>query len=269
MSRADQTLARIRNADPAPTVAFRATARDETLAHILAQPRMQTVREQRAGRALRWFAVAAAASIGLGALTVVLSRPVPVYASWTPVPTPVAPAHATVVTEECPGLAHRITGSTVEEIPLPLVLVDVRGDYSYALSANHDGWAECFLWPGTDGRAHAVGNDLARPYPMDVSVDEDAITVEAMGTSSWRAEADLPGALTSALGRAGTDVVAVAVVTASGQRVEATVANGWWAAWSPGLEGWSDRVLVTLTDGRESSVTVPPVATSGTPAASS
>ncbi|ACQ78875.1 hypothetical protein Bcav_0613 [Beutenbergia cavernae DSM 12333] len=252
--------------DPHPRTTFDPTAHVERVRTILRDPpqnrpvRLESSQSPRRRRG--WIAAAVAATgAALGAVTLTSLPTAPAFAGWTTSPASVSPVSADVLSDACPGQAREIVdtdgGPAVNLLPLPRVIVDVRGPYTYVVSASEQGWEECLITPDAEGGIDVVTNDAAYGQPVSTQVDADEVSV-VVGldrTTSWRQGADgLPGALTSAFGRAGSDVVSVTVTTASGSAVEATVHNGWWAVWIPGEVDLEGSISASLEDGSTISV---------------
>ncbi len=241
--------------DPARELRAPGHADDDALAQILAQPRVAPAGERRPaarrpGRVAAAASAAAAVAVAVVVTTVTLDSPA-AYASWTPVPDAVPEAEQELRTEQCGAGAAEIVdgpdGPVVQDSPVEPVLVDVRGDYTYVVMAGEGAYTECFVTapadePPTVVTAGAAGVDLPAPDARD-------LTTLQRGTASWSEGDGTEGALTSAFGQAGDDVAAVELTLTSGERVEASVADGWWAVWAPGGAALAARAEVTYTDG--------------------
>ncbi len=246
--------------DPARDLRAPGRADDPALQTILGTDRA-TVKVRRAPRPVLVAGAAAAAVVAVAVgvtLTSSLGSP-PAYASWTPAPADLSEAAATQAAEPCGTAAHEITdgpdGPEVTEVPVRPVLTEVRGEYAYVVLAGDDAVTECFVTTPADGEQDVVTSDAvlaadpAEPGPRDVT------TLQA-GTASWSEGDTGDGALTSAYGRAGADVASVSLVTTAGERVEATVQDGWWAVWAPGEASLRTTAELTFSDGATAEVTV-------------
>lgn len=254
---AHSVLARLRALDPAgDDAATPASAHDATLQHIFTIPRDQAGDELLPRR--RSFPMAAAGVLAVVALAVGVvvwgMGPQQVYATWTPAPEPISQQHRQVVTAACPMVAHEIVGegedSQVEQVSLEPVLIDRRGEHSYVIGADDEGrYAECFL-TAADGQVRALAATDATESPMQTMAAEEEVTVLHAGTTEWSQDGDeVPGALTSVFGHATSDVSQVVLRTEGGEQVHATVQGGWWAAWAPGDDSFTDQATVILQDG--------------------
>ncbi|WP_277212078.1 hypothetical protein [Isoptericola croceus] len=256
-------LAELAELDPARNLEAPGSPDDQALAQVLAQPRVAPAGERRPalrrpGRAAAVASAAAAAVVAVVVTTVTLDSPA-AYASWTPVPAGVTPADTALADESCGGSAAEIVegaeGPVVQEVPVAPVLTDVRGDYTYVVVAGEGAYGECFV-TATDERgapqvvtSSAVVPELALPGRRELTTLQN-------GTASWSEGDGAEGALTSAFGQVGDDVTAVALTLTSGERVEASVADGWWAVWAPGGSALGETAEVTYADGTTARIPV-------------
>lgn len=236
-----------------------ASARDEVLHHILNSPR-QPLAGDFAPRRRTGPMVAASVlvvlALAVGALVWTFSAP-PVYATWSAQPESVSAGDDRVARQQCPMVAHEIVGEpedpAVRQVALEPVLIDVRGDYTYVISADDQGrFAECFVTQGEESSTVSSDAGFAADDWASVTIaPAQGVQVLHAGTATWSREGEeLPGALTSVFGRSAHDVEEVILATDSGDRVHASVQNGWWAAWAPGDESIVGEVTVVTTDGR-------------------
>ncbi|MGC0274200.1 hypothetical protein ACO0LV_14535 [Pseudactinotalea sp. Z1739] len=253
-------LARLGALDPARDLPDQgATAQDEALHHILNSPRRPQagdfVPQRRTGPMVA-ASVLVVLALAVGALVWTFSTP-PVYATWSAQPEPFSAGNAREAREQCPMVAHEIVGDPddpeVRQVGLEPVLIDVRGEYTYVISADDQGrFAECFVTRGEE--RSAVSSDAgfsADAWDSVTIAPAQGVQVLHAGTATWSREGEeLPGALTSVFGRSAHDVEEVILVTESGDRVHASVQDGWWAAWAPGDESIVGEVTVVTTDGR-------------------
>ena len=166
-----------------------------------------------------------------------------------------------VVAEPADGLP----GPTVVD-DADLVLAEQRGDFTYTVLSDGTWSMDCLVdrgrWPfWQSGSAGGSIQDLSTfddPAPDGVS----AMSVGAMG----------PGGADDLLlmlyGRVGADVEAVVVHVPDVGDVEATVTNGYVAAWAPGMsqEGFTDigpAMTLYLDDGSTVELTPEQVLASG------
>ncbi|MGF0114966.1 hypothetical protein ACQFYA_01395 [Promicromonospora sp. Marseille-Q5078] len=238
--------------DPARDLRSPGRADDDALAAILDTSRRATPIRRRTRTAV--LAGAAAAAVVAVAVVVTVTSPgaPPAFAGWTAVPTVLSDAETIDRAAPCDTSAHTITdgpdGPKVEDVPISPVLAEERGEYTYVLLSGDGAVGECLVTRQASGASDVVSGDTVLPAgPVDPG-PRDVTTLQS-GTASWSAGATGDGALTSAYGRAGSEVVAVDLTLTSGERVQATVHDGWWAVWAPGEASLRDTAEVTFTDG--------------------
>ena len=103
----------------------------------------------------------------------------------------------------------------------PLVLADTRGPYDMLVYSNASSDFVCIWDSGLIGVGGGNGETL--PPPTDDSIGAPGVAYDRIRD----------GSLTYAHGHAGAPVTGVTLVLADGTRVEATVQNGFYAAWWP------------------------------------
>lgn len=242
--------------DPARDLRAPGHADDEVLAGILAQSRTDPADQRAPRRPGRAAAVASAAAAAAVAVVVVSTLDAPAaYASWTPVPDAVTPAEAAERSQECGGVATEIVdgpdGPVTEQVPVTPVLTDVRGEYTYVVLAGDGAYGECFVTTGGDRPAQTVESSVVLPERAPAARE---VTTLQLGTASWSQDDGTEGALTSAFGQVGDDVTAVELTLTSGERVAATVSDGWWAVWAPGGASLGSVAELVHDDGTTSRV---------------
>lgn len=187
-----------------------------------------SARRRRRAPARRVGAVAACLALGLGlVLWPTGAREAPAFASWDPVPEPVAFADVAHLMAACTSRVDLVG----QDDPLRPVILERRGDWLFGLFAQgtvgRENVAECLVREkgGTDNH-------------VDVSWGSLEGTVDSPGPvrATW-AGGHSDDTWTGAWGYAGSRVERV-TVTVPGERgrsrtVEATVANGYYAAWWP------------------------------------
>ena len=233
-ARTDAALASL---DPARDVAVSAERYESTLARIVAvdvtEPADVVVRPlPLTRRARRRLVAIPAGALAIAAAVVAVAAMVggqPAYADWTPVPTALPLHEAAEATRSC--LAHQ--GEVVTSAVEPLI-ADRRGPWIYVLITTSATDEVSCLMPedlvGTlpssaDRRMYAGGSgdaltDPVAPRQVEVSTSTASATDE--------------GLFLLIEGRVGSEVQSVAVVTATGMRVTASVHHGRFAAWWPG-----------------------------------
>ncbi|ANC32119.1 hypothetical protein [Isoptericola dokdonensis] len=245
--------------DPARHVRAPGGRDDAELHDILSTDRH--VRVRRKARPGMVAATAAGAVVAVGvavSLSSVLGA-VPAYASWTPVPAVVADPLQVALDAGCPTSATEIVGegadADIAEVALTPVLAETRGDYTYVVLTGDDAAGDCFVSATDDVPDVYASSSVGTPLPVPGARE---VTVAVSGTASWSAGDAGEGAVTSAYGRAGTDVVEVTAVLDDGEQVVASVEGGWWALWAPGEESFGADVQVTFTDGTTTQVALAP-----------
>jgi len=223
------------------------------LARILEKPRVSEAPSGRTGagsRRGRWVLVgAAAAAVAVGeVLMPPWGAPDHAFASWTPVPEEVP---ATVEDEIAAQCSNELA---MDRLDQEVVLAEERGRVTFGLLARPGYLRHCLL---ADGMPVLSGSGSTGPAGGDAELAPAEVrTVMATGGGSG-AEA-----YTTVTGRAGQDVVGVEVhprgpVEAPGElpggrlpdTVTATVENGYFAAWWPGISVRDLELTVHLADG--------------------
>jgi len=189
-------------------------------------------------------AAALAVTVGVVAVPALQGGPSAAFASWTPVPTPVPPAEARALTEECLS-GGRALGN---DGPASAALTERRGAFTFTLVATDDAIGNCIVLDpttvSTDSNVEQGGytwgslSDLPLPAP-------DGTTVQWGSTFTSAA-----GEYTSAIGRVGPQVAALEVSSDTQADVKALVGQGFFTAWWPGGADDTISVTTTLTDGR-------------------
>lgn len=266
--------------DPARDLRAPGHEDDPALRDILASDRRAPAPVAPPRRPARPVAVAgAAAAVVVAAVGgVVLSQTLgsaPAYASWTAVPTVLTAPETADRAAACPAAAQEITdaegsgGPTVAEVPVDPVLAEARGDYTYVVLAGDHAYGDCFVTAAHDGSPDdVVASSAVVPGPVTgpaAAPGAAEVLVLQAGTASWSQGSTGEGAVTSAFGRAGADVVGVAGVLESGERVEASVEDGWWALWAPGAAAFDGPAVVTRADGTTATVALEPSGAAGGP----
>lgn len=245
-------LKAVADLDPARSLRAPGDPRDPALEAILMSPRRRPVSRARTG-ALAGVGIAAAAA----ALVVVSPWSAPAaYATWTRVPSSVTSSVPAGLADECSPVTHWPGARGVVEVPVAPVLTEVRGDYTYVVQSGDGVWSECLATVGAEPGTWDVVQTAAR-LPADLAASAptgDEVVTYELGTTSWASGEAGPGALTSAVGRAGADVERVEVALDDGTTAEASVEDGWWVVWAPGADAMTGRATLTLTDGTEEAV---------------
>ena len=192
--------------------------------------------------------VAAAVAIGVvGALTVpslLQSTAERAYGSWTPEPGSLTGEQVLPQARLCAangvGEAEGAGGRPAAVDPAAVLLAEQRGLATLLIMRKGNGViVECMsAGPGEDEQLASMslidGDPPATPA--------GTVTLETMSSSG---EGD--GQWSNIVGLVGPGVTAVEVRLDSGRVFQASVRNGWWAAWWPGPEGGEvDTLLVTV-----------------------
>jgi hypothetical protein len=218
-------------------------------------PRTSRVRPQLALGALAGVAGTAGvivSIIGLGA------GAQDAFAGWTAAPSPVSSAQLAADQTVCESdLAANTTPapfSTSQLTGWHAVLTDTRGPFSYLIMQTGDYHAACFSGPNfTRLGEYGYAIDSSQRAGAD-QAPADAIVTESAGTVLLAPDGqpyDGNGPIGSQYGQidgsTGPGVTAVTLVLDDGTRVEATAANGWFAAWWPGPQRAPVADLTTST----------------------
>jgi hypothetical protein len=256
--RATATLQRIMATDPdAPGAGSAASVR----------PRRGPRRLLLTGAAVAVVAVVTAVALVLPTL----SNGSQAFASWSPVPTPLAGADRAAAVHACLVLQGEGGGGLRYAADArPSVLVaEARGGWSYVVFTV-DGLSQplqgsCLLpddvvadpRPGEGGFFGSLGPtaDLTGPFLAADGVRQDSYGVGAIDREAF----------VYVEGRSGPDVRRIEVTTPGGRHVRASLARGHWAAWWPAGDDAMDNpeltgaptYVVTLRDGTRTSAVTP------------
>jgi hypothetical protein len=227
-----------------------------TLERILATDPSYGVRPRRRRRILVRAAVATAA-VGIVAAAVLVPRdsgPLPTgeaYAGWSAQPVGLTgEARATAVAQCRKSLKGMGTDDLINH--LGTALAERRGDWALVILVGQDeASANCMtrVGPGQGGGYGYVGG------PGDAPVAARQLRVTSLGTSGG----GNVSYLTSAIGRAGSDITGLTYTSPTRGVVKATVSNGFFAFWIPGSEFDGLQpvpVRVTYRDGKTVATTL-------------
>lgn len=246
--------------DPARGLRSPGTPHDAALEAILHTRRRVPLRTRAARPAL----VSAGLAVVAGMAIVVASpwSTPTAFATWTRVPSQTTSTVPAGLADQCEPVTRWVDddapGRPTVEVPVQPVLTEVRGDYTYVVQAGEDAWSECLATVGgAPGTWDVVENAARLPEPLDEDLPaaDDFLTYQ-LGTTSWLSGTAGRGALTSAFGRAGSDVTGIEVVLDDGATAQASVDGGWWAVWAPGAEALTGEARLTLRDGSARDVTL-------------
>jgi len=197
------------------------TASIARLTHLDYHPRTRRLRPPVAIGAL----ATAAGTAGAVAVVISLSAGASnAFAGWTPTPTRPAPDQLAAASADCQ------TQSPVAG--LPLKLADTRGPFTFAVYADANSSATCIKGP-----TFTSVSSNTTSAPIDVPAGHIFLS-SSHATNSG-------GAYSFADGRTGAGVNAVTLVLDDGTNVQATVANGWFVAWWPGVHDVKSADITT------------------------
>jgi hypothetical protein len=191
------------------------------LAHQDYHPRTRRLRPP---MAIGAFATAGTA----GAVAIVISLSAGAsnaFAGWSPKPTAPAPDQLAAASADCQTQSP-IAG-------LPLKLADTRGPFTFSVYADSNSSATCIKGPTFTSVSNSTTSS-----PIDVPAGHILL-------SGSHASERGGGSYSFADGRTGDGVSAVTLVLADGTDVQATVANGWFVAWWPGVQDVKSADITT------------------------
>jgi hypothetical protein len=267
------TTAALRDLDPAPTTALtdaELERADATFARILATPRHDQVPEEshrpRRRRTLVLVALVGAAGAAVPAL---LLGGGSAFASWTPKPEPLTAAAATEAATTCRAALE------VPDQGERVVSAERRGEWTYVLIAGPQAEGACLMpddLVGQEDPADHKEEGFFGTYDTDPVEAPTLARDRIVETESMEGSVPTPGLWPFSndegwfrwvQGYVGSDVTGVTVHPPAGPDVEASVANGRFAAWWPSDQPSSENpevmgastYTVTLADGSTRRVT--------------
>ena len=267
------TTAALRDLDPAPTTVLtdeELERADATFARILATPSHDQVpRESDRPRRRRSLVLVGLVGAAGAAVPAMLVSGGSAFASWTPKPEPLTAAAVTEAATTCraalqvPNQGERV------------VIAERRGGWTYVLIAGPKAEGACLMPDDLVGRQNPAGHKKEgffggyTPDPVEVPTLARDRIVE---TESMQGSVPTPGVLPFTAdegwfswveGYVGSGVTGVTVHPPVGPDIEASVANGRFAAWWPSDQPSSENpevmgawtYTVTLADGSTRRVT--------------
>ena len=262
-----RALATIDPAGPRAPEAHRSETAQALLAEISGSP-ATTAEPVRTRRRWPWLAAAAAVAAGVVVLAPTVGSGGGAYASWTDVPAAATAADAAEAEQYCRDMWRDVLDDQEEDMPAvavadsaDLVIAEQRGDFTYTVLSDGDWGMDClvetrtgFRWFGSGGGG--AGGSL-QPLGDSGDLAPDGIADLMLGGFGGQ---DIEGMVLMMYARVGADVSAAVVHTPGAGDVEATVTNGYLAAWAPGLpENALDEpsigLTLYLTDGSEVELT--------------
>lgn len=264
------TTAALRDLDPAPTTALtdeELERAEATFARILAAPSHDQVPEESDRPRRRRSLVLVAALVVLVALVgtavpALLLSGGSAFASWTPKPEPLTAAGATEAATTCRAALD------VSDQGERVVIAERRGGWTYVLIAGPEAEGFCLMPDDLVGKQDPAAHrdegffgghtePVEAPTPAPDRIDEIVSMAGSVPTPGlWFFSSD-EGWFSLVEGYVGSDVTGVTVHPPVGPDVEASVANGRFAAWWPSDQPSSENpevmgawtYTVTLADG--------------------
>jgi hypothetical protein len=251
------TMTALRDLDPAgPTTGLSEEEHaraDATFSRIVSAPDHppRRIEPERPARLPRRLLVAAGLAGATGIATSALLLGGTAYGSWTPTPTPLEGSAATTAAVSC-----RIA-LDVPDHGERVLIAERRGDWTYVLLGDSHTETACLLPKGVGGKDPAdYEGKFFGSYDSDVPAAPRVAQDRIVQTSYMSGRTD-EGLVNWTEGYVGRDVVGVTLHTPTGLKVEASVAQGRYAAWWPAGEAKADNpeiadaptVTVTLADG--------------------
>jgi hypothetical protein len=180
------------------------------------------------------------------------------FAGWTATPTQASSTQLSADQSACQAeLAANTTlapFSTSQLSGWHAVLTDTRGPFSYLIMQSGDHHAACFSGPDftrlgeygyTIDSSQRAGTDQA---PADaITVNTDGTDLLAPNGNPYTGSGPIASAYGQIDGSEGPGVTGVTLVLSDGTHVQATTANGWFAAWWPGRQTAPEAQLTTST----------------------
>ncbi len=210
--------------------------------------------------ALRWgLAAASAAALTVAGLTLPSPGDPAAFAGWRAVPAPVDAQTLAADGAACADLGGPLPGTPDAAAAHP-VLSERRGPYAFTVVSS-DGWLRYCLVAPTFAFANVHSPDGSTSSGVSGSPATQGESWEVVDTGGFADPA--PGTLTlatagtftsdgeqwsTALGRVAPDVTSVQVSLSDGTTVDATAAEGVYAAWWPGT-AQPREVVGVATDG--------------------
>ncbi|MGI3786787.1 MAG: hypothetical protein ACRYG2_39080, partial [Janthinobacterium lividum] len=211
---------------------------ERTIATPLTPP--VTARQQRTRRRIGVVsALAGGAAASAVLVTTTIGGTTAAYADWTPTPSHLSATKAVQQANDC----AKSWDSPVTLDESNILLAEHRGDGTITL-VQHDGTVRACssVDPDVPTGWELLEGPGAEPTKAPAA---DGVRIMSVGS-----EGEGDKAYSSQIGRVGSDVAGVDVLTPDG-RVEATIRNGWFVAWWPGAEadGHVDDIVVHRNDG--------------------
>ncbi|MFF1822862.1 hypothetical protein ACFVWG_36530 [Kribbella sp. NPDC058245] len=204
-------------------------------------------------------AVVAVAAVGIAAAVVLLPReggPLPngdAYAGWTAQPSGMSAQEHAKAIAECRKSLKGAGTSNSQLAQTDAAMAERRGDWALVILTGPDQFeATCMtnVKSGPHGGGFGSVGGPGRP-----PVGPRELSVSGMGAGGGGSM----GYVTTAMGRSGSDIVAMTYTSPTRGIVRATVMNGYFAFWVPGYEFEGTQpvpVRVTYRDGKTVATTL-------------
>lgn len=267
------TTAALRDLDPAPATALtdaELERADATFARILATPfHDQATKESDRPRRHRILVLVGLVGAAGAAIPTLLLGGSSAFASWTPKPEPLTAEAATEAASTCRAALD------VPDQGERVVSAERRGEWTYVLIAGPKAEGACLMPDELLGRQNPAdhkkegffGTYDREPVKAPILAPDRIVETESMEGSVptrgfWPFSTD-HGRFSWVQGYVGSDVTGVTVHLPAGPDVEASLANGRFAAWWPSDQPSSENremmgawtYTVTLADGSRRRVT--------------
>jgi hypothetical protein len=200
------------------------------------RPRSLDVRPRVALGALGATASAAAATVAVISLTAGASS---AFAGWTTSPS--RPSVARLASADGDCKQQLALGPSIPHGPAPIpanatpVLSEARGPFTFLIYAGQDFSASCVTGPGFASFSGSQGSDVGTAPAGEIRLSSQHLTTRD-GHEFTLVE-----------GHAGAGVSAATLRLKDSTQVEASISNGWFAAWWPGSADVSSAQVTTPT----------------------
>lgn len=253
--RRDTMMTALRDLDPAPTTALTDAERaraDAMFARILATPSHDELSEDPVRPRRRWSRLLVPVGVvgAGGAVVPALLLGGSALGSWTPTPEPLTGAAAAEAATICRAIF------AVPDQGERVVIAERRGEWTYVLLAGPQAEAACLMPEGLVDQQDPVADRREGFMGSYTSDPGEAPTLARSGIIGYGGATSVPTNglwhfgddeewVTQVEGYVGRDVTGITVHTPIGTDVEASVANGRFAAWWPSVKPSSENPEVT------------------------
>lgn len=227
MSTDDTTTTALRDLDSARESGLSDAERERAeaaFARIVATP--VDLAPARRPRRVRLLAGAALAGAGIATLPALLLGGGDAFGSWTPTPEPLSASAASAAEARCRASIG------VPDPTARIALAERRGEWTYVLLAGPRGEAICLMHDDGDS---IFGSSTPDPPPPP-TLARDGLDESTSATSATD-----EGMYSYTEGFVGRDVTGVTVHVSTGLDIQASIADGRFAAWWPSVEQSSRR----------------------------